>query len=97
MVDIEKAFSLQSQGMLDEAKNLYLEFLSENPEQPDVSNLLGLIYSMLKSILNLRQRAFLVLNIFKILVFLCIGKRIIIHQWNVFQKLLSLRNIIWNL
>lgn len=43
MADIEKALEFQSQGKLDEAKEIYLEFLKEMPEQPDVSNLAGLI------------------------------------------------------
>ena len=43
-VDIGEALNLQSQGKLDEARKIYLEFLKENPKQPDVSNLLGLIY-----------------------------------------------------
>lgn len=43
-VDISLAFSLQAQGRFDEAEKLYLEFLEENPKQPDVSNLLGSIY-----------------------------------------------------
>lgn len=42
--DIEKALSLQSQGKLDEAEKIYKEFLEEEPKQPDVSNLLGLVY-----------------------------------------------------
>lgn len=44
MADLQKAFSLQAQGNLEEAKSIYLEFLTENPLQPDVSNLLGLVY-----------------------------------------------------
>ena len=43
-VDIGEALNLQSQGKLDEARKIYLEFLKENPKQPDVSNLIGLIY-----------------------------------------------------
>ncbi len=43
-VDIAEALNLQSQGKLDEALKLYLEFLEENPKQPDVSNLAGFIY-----------------------------------------------------
>ena len=44
MTDIQKALSLQSQGMLDEAQKIYEDFLKKNPIQPDVSNLLGLVY-----------------------------------------------------
>ena len=44
MADIQKALSLQSEGRLDEAEKIYIEFLKENPSQPDVSNLLGLVY-----------------------------------------------------
>ncbi len=44
MADIQQALNLQAQGKLDEAQKIYLEFLNENPQQPDVSNLLGLIY-----------------------------------------------------
>ena len=44
MADIQEALNLQSQGKLDEAQKIYLDFLVENPKQPDVSNLLGLIY-----------------------------------------------------
>lgn len=44
MTDIQKALLLQSEGKLKEAKEIYLEFLKENPKQPDVSNLLGLVY-----------------------------------------------------
>ncbi len=43
-VDISEALNLESQGRLDEAQKIYLEFLKENPKQPDVSNLAGLIY-----------------------------------------------------
>lgn len=42
--DIQQAFDLQAKGQFDEAEKIYLEFLNENPKQPDVSNLLGLIY-----------------------------------------------------
>ncbi len=44
MADIQQALNLQAQGKLDEAQKIYLDFLKENPKQPDVSNLLGLIY-----------------------------------------------------
>lgn len=44
MADIEKALWHQSKGELQEAKTIYLEFLKENPKQPDVSNLLGLVF-----------------------------------------------------
>lgn len=44
MADIQKALELQSNGQYEEAKQIYLEFLKEEPEQPDISNLLGLIY-----------------------------------------------------
>ena len=44
MADIQKALSLQTEGKLDEAEKIYLEFLKDNPSQPDVSNLLGLVY-----------------------------------------------------
>lgn len=44
MADIQKALELQSQGNIDEASKIYKEFLAENPEQPDVSNLLGLVF-----------------------------------------------------
>lgn len=44
MADIQEALNLQAQGKFDEAKKIYLEFLNENPKQPDVSNLVGLIY-----------------------------------------------------
>ena len=43
-VDIAVALNLQTQGKLDEAQRLYLEYLKENPKQPDVSNLAGFIY-----------------------------------------------------
>src|SRR5574344_708753 len=43
-VDIQKGLELQSAGHLDDAEKIYLEFLKENPKQPDVSNLLGLVY-----------------------------------------------------
>lgn len=44
MVDIQEAINLQSQGKFEQAEKIYLEFLKNEPEQPDVSNLLGLIY-----------------------------------------------------
>lgn len=44
MTDIQEAYELHSKGKLEEAKKLYIEFLNENPKQPDVSNLLGLVY-----------------------------------------------------
>ena len=44
MADIQEALNLQAQGKFDEAQKIYLEFLNENPKQPDVSNLVGLIY-----------------------------------------------------
>lgn len=44
MADIQEAINMQAQGKLDEAEKIYLEFLNTNPQQPDVSNLLGLIY-----------------------------------------------------
>lgn len=44
MADIQEALNLQSQGKLDEAQKIYLDFLEENPKQPDVSNLMGLIF-----------------------------------------------------
>ncbi len=44
MADIQEALNLQSQGKLDEAEKIYIEFLKKIPKQPDVSNLLGLIY-----------------------------------------------------
>ena len=44
MADIQEALNLQMQGKFEEAGKIYLEFLNENPKQPDVSNLLGLIY-----------------------------------------------------
>ena len=44
MADIQKALSLQTEGKLDEAEKIYLEFLKDNPSQPDVSNLLVLVY-----------------------------------------------------
>lgn len=44
MTDIQKALTLQSEGKLEEAKDIYLEFLKNSPQQPDVSNLLGLVY-----------------------------------------------------
>lgn len=44
MADIQQALHLQTQGKLEQAEKIYLEFLQENPKQPDVSNLLGLIY-----------------------------------------------------
>ena len=44
MADIQEALNLQAQGQFDEAQKIYLEFLNENPKQPDVSNLVGLIY-----------------------------------------------------
>ena len=43
--DIQEALNLQSQGKFEQAEKIYLEFLEENPKQPDVSNLLGLIYA----------------------------------------------------
>lgn len=57
MADIQEALSLQSQGKLDEAQKIYLEFLLENPKQPDVSNLLGLVY-LQKGCLNEAQKQF---------------------------------------
>lgn len=50
MVDIQEAYAFHSQGKFDEAEKLYLEFLEENPKQPDVSNLLGLVYLQTKSL-----------------------------------------------
>lgn len=44
MVDIQKALEFQSQEKFDEAEKIYLEFLKIEPEQPDVSNLLGMVY-----------------------------------------------------
>ena len=44
MTDIQKALTLQSEGKFEEAKDIYLEFLKNSPLQPDVSNLLGLVY-----------------------------------------------------
>lgn len=44
MADIQEALNLQSQGKFSEAEKIYLKFLEESPKQPDVSNLLGLIY-----------------------------------------------------
>ncbi len=44
MVDIQEAINLQSQGKFEQAEKIYLEFLKNEPKQPDVSNLLGLIY-----------------------------------------------------
>ena len=43
-VDIAPALEFQAQGKLEEAEKIYLEFLKENPKQPDVSNLLGSVY-----------------------------------------------------
>ena len=43
--NIQEALELQSQGKFEQAEKIYLEFLEENPKQPDVSNLLGLIYA----------------------------------------------------
>ena len=43
-IDLALAIDLQSQGKLDDAEKIYLTFLTENPKQPDVSNLLGSIY-----------------------------------------------------
>ena len=50
MTDVQLAFSLHNEGKLEEAEKLYKEFLNENPEQPDVSNLLGLIYLQTKQL-----------------------------------------------
>ena len=44
MFDIQTAFELQANGKLEEAAEIYKKFLELNPCQPDVSNLLGLIY-----------------------------------------------------
>lgn len=43
--DIQEALNLQSQGKFEQAEKIYLEFLVQNHKQPDVSNLLGLIYA----------------------------------------------------
>ncbi len=50
MTDVQLAFSLHNEGKFEEAEKLYKEFLNENPEQPDVSNLLGLIYLQTKQL-----------------------------------------------
>ncbi|MBS4759900.1 MAG: tetratricopeptide repeat protein [Clostridium sp.] len=50
MADIQKAFNLHNEGKLNEAEKIYMEFLEENPKQPDVSNLLGLIYLQKKQL-----------------------------------------------
>jgi len=39
-----RAFELHKAGNLDEAENLYLDFIKENPKNPDANNLLGLLY-----------------------------------------------------
>lgn len=44
MADIQEALNLQSQGRLEEAQKIYTDFLNANPKQPDVSNLLGLVF-----------------------------------------------------
>lgn len=44
MPNIQEALDLQMQGKFGEAEQIYLRFLKESPKQPDVSNLLGLIY-----------------------------------------------------
>lgn len=56
-VDIAVAMDLYHQGRIDEAEKLYLEFLNENPRQPDVSNLLGSIY-LLKQEFELAKKFF---------------------------------------
>lgn len=55
MANIQKAFSLHNEGKLDEAEKIYLDFLAENPKQPDVSNLLGLIYLQKKELEKAQQ------------------------------------------
>lgn len=57
MADIQEALNLQSQGKFDEAEKIYLKFLEESPEQPDVSNLLGLIYLQTQK-LDMAQKYF---------------------------------------
>lgn len=44
MPDIQVALELQSDGNFEKAAEIYNEFLAINPHQPDVSNLLGLVY-----------------------------------------------------
>lgn len=57
MADIQEALSLQAQGKVDEAQKIYLDFLEEMPDQPDVSNLLGLVY-LQKNELDEAQKCF---------------------------------------
>lgn len=50
MADIQEALNLQTQGKFEQAEKIYLEFLESSPKQPDVSNLLGLIYLQTKKL-----------------------------------------------
>ncbi len=55
MPDIQKALELQSIGKLEKAAEIYKEFLRINPEQPDISNLLGLIYLQQNNLENAKK------------------------------------------
>lgn len=55
MSDIQAALELQANGKLEEAAKIYQEFLALNPRQPDVSNLLGLIYLQQNNLEDAKQ------------------------------------------